>query len=452
MAQRTRYAVVGLGSRSAMYTSALLGGDYADRAELVGYCDVNQTRMDYWNARYADKLGARPVPTFKADRFDEMVKQQRPDCVIVTSIDCTHHEYITRAMRLGCDAITEKPMTIDAGRCRQILDTIRETGKRLTVTFNYRYAPRNSKVKELLASGIIGEVNSVHFEWLLDTRHGADYFRRWHREKQNSGGLMVHKATHHFDLVNWWLDSRPRTVFAQGGLVFYGRANAEARGEEHVYDRAHGSAAAANDPFALHLDRDEKLRALYLAAEHEDGYFRDRGVFSDGITIEDDVAVLVRYRSGATMSYHLTAYSPWEGFRVAFNGDRGRLEYEVEESSYVSGATTDTNSPELSAGAGAGAGAAASAPREHAVSEPTRIIVRPQWAKPYLATVPSGESGHGGGDKRLLADVFSDAPAPDPLGRRADHVAGAYSILTGIAANRSMETGLPVAVDTLVKR
>src|SRR5688572_11190908 len=134
--QRTRYAVVGLGSRSAMYTRAILT-DYADRAELVGYCDVNQTRMDHWNAHYAAELAAKPVPTFKADQFEQMVKQQRVDCLIVTSIDRTHHEYITRAMRLGCDAVSEKPMTIDAEKCRLILDTIRQTGKRLTVTFNY---------------------------------------------------------------------------------------------------------------------------------------------------------------------------------------------------------------------------------------------------------------------------------------------------------------------------
>src|SRR5688500_3096714 len=236
---RTRYAVVGLGSRSAMYTRAVLT-DYADRAELVGYCDVNQTRLDYWNAHYAAALGAPPVPTFKAEDFEQMIERQRVDCVIVTSIDRTHHDYITRAMRLGCDAITEKPMTIDAGKCQAILDTIKSTGKKLTVTFNYRYAPRNARVKELLLGGVVGKVNSVHFEWLLDTRHGADYFRRWHREKANSGGLMVHKATHHFDLVNWWLAAAPKTVFAQGHLAFYGRANAAARGERRDYERAHG--------------------------------------------------------------------------------------------------------------------------------------------------------------------------------------------------------------------
>ena len=70
-------------------------------------------------------------------------------------------------------------------------------------------------------NGTIGDVFSVHFEWLLNTKHGADYFRRWHRDKRNSGGLLVHKSTHHFDLVNFWLGTQPKTVFAMGDLRFY---------------------------------------------------------------------------------------------------------------------------------------------------------------------------------------------------------------------------------------
>jgi hypothetical protein len=61
------------------------------------------------------------------------------------------------------------------------------------------------------------------------------------------------------------------------------------------------------------------------------------------------------------------------------------------------------------------------------------------------------EGGHGGGDARLLHDVFAPVKRDDPLGHRADHVSGAMSILTGIAANKSFQTGLPVNVDDLVK-
>ncbi len=433
---RTRYLVVGTGSRSGMFISAI-AKDYRDTAELVGFCDVNQVRMDWYNRKLAE-WGVAPVPTAKPDGFDRLVRETKADVVIVTSVDRTHHRYIIRAMELGCDAISEKPMTVDAEKAQEVLDAIARTGRRLRVTFNYRYAPRNSKVKELLMQGAIGEVLSVHFEWLLDTRHGADYFRRWHRDKRNSGGLMVHKSTHHFDLVNWWLGSRPVQVFGMGRLGFYGRENAERRGVAAFYERATGNAVAAKDPFALHLDRDPQLAGMYLQAEGEDGYLRDQSVFGNNISIEDDMAVMVRYASQATMSYHLTAYSPWEGYRIAFNGTKGRLEYDCEENSYVSGADGDANRPDIRDAS------------EHLPTEPHRILVRPHWGRPMKVEVEEAKGGHGGGDKRMLDDIFVGDQA-DPLGRAADHVDGCRSILTGIAANRSFATGLPVAVDGLVR-
>ena len=187
-------------------------------------------------------------------------------------------------MERGCDVITEKPMTTDVVKCQAILEAVERSGRQLRVTFNYRYSPSRSKVKELLLRGVIGEVKSVHFEWLLDTRHGADYFRRWHRDKRNSGGLMVHKATHHFDLVNWWLNSPPETVFGLGNLSFYGKIDAETRGDISSLVRSStGDPEAKNDPFALDLKDGGSLENLYLKAEKEDGYLRDQNVFGDGI-------------------------------------------------------------------------------------------------------------------------------------------------------------------------
>jgi predicted dehydrogenase len=416
-----------------MFSDAILG-NFHDHAELVALCDLNQVRMDYANRLFTREHGAEPLPTYRPPDFERMIRDCGVQTVIVTTIDRTHHSYIVRAMEARCDVICEKPMTIDIPRCREIFGAIERTGRRLRVTFNYRYAPRNSKVKELLMQGVIGRIKSIHFEWLLDTKHGADYFRRWHRDKRNSGGLMVHKATHHFDLVNWWIDSSPETVYGMGDLVFYGRANAENRGVTRFYDRGTAHPNAAGDPFALDLSSDEKLRQLYLEAEGEDGYRRDESVFGHYISIEDDMAVMVRYKNGATMTYHLTAYSPWEGYRVAFNGTEGRLEFEVAEKPYVSGAAEDTNQPGW---------------RTYRVEEPVRILVRRHWRQPTVVELdPTSEGGHGGGDRRLLEDILVGT-GEDPLRRAADHTAGARSILTGIAANRSFTTGEPVRVDDL---
>ncbi len=434
--KKKRYAVVGLGGRSAMFTNALLK-EYRDSATLAAFCDINQVRMDYYNRLYSKELKIEPIPTYRPDEFDAMIRKHKIDTVIVTSIDRTHHRYIIRAMELGCDAISEKPMTVDAPKCQAILDTVEKTGRKLTVTFNYRYAPHNRRVKELLSQGAIGNVLSVHFEWLLNTRHGADYFRRWHRDKRNSGGLMVHKATHHFDLVNWFLDSAPETVFGFGRLAFYGRENAEERGQTRFYHRAHGSKIAKDDPFALHLEENPKLKELYLKAESEDGYLRDQSVFGDNISIEDDMSVLVRYRNQATMTYHLTAYSPWEGYRIMFNGTAGRLEVNIHENPYVSGAKDDFNMPEI---------------RDYEPADAeggTEILLRPLWQKPLRMNVVKGKGGHGGGDVRLLDDVFGKK-RKDPLNTAANHIDGAMSIMTGVCANRSFETGLPVRVEDLV--
>ena len=230
----------------------------ASRLQLVS---VNSSRIrcsrncsKNYRDRIREKFKADAPPAYPANEFDRMLAETKPDVVIVTTIDRTHHEYIIRTMEAGCDAITEKPLNTNIEKCHAILHVVERTGRNLKGTFNYRYAPTRTKVKELILNGTIGQVTSVHFEWLINTKHGADSFRRWHRDKRNSGGLMVHKATHHFDLMNWWLDSSPETVFALGKLAFYGRDNAEARGEPRASYRATGSTAAKDDPLALHLD------------------------------------------------------------------------------------------------------------------------------------------------------------------------------------------------------
>nr|MDT0663270.1 Gfo/Idh/MocA family oxidoreductase [Micromonospora sp. DSM 115978] len=433
--KRLRYAVVGAGARAEMFVRALVL-DHPSTAELVALADVNQVRMDAHND-WLEELGFDAVQTYRAADFVTMLAKERVDVVLVTSVDRTHDEYIVAAVEAGCDVITEKPMTTDVPRCERILDAVARTGRKVSVAFNYRYNPLHERVKEVLAEGTIGEIGSVHFEWLLDVRHGADYFRRWHRDKANSGGLMVHKASHHFDLVNWWLDAVPVEVYAAGRLFFYGEEGRR-HGYARDYDRAHGSTAAAGDPFALHMASHPKLRALYLDAEAEDGYRRDQNVFAPGVTIEDDMAVLARYSTGATMTYHLTAYAPWEGYRVMVNGSRGRLELEVVESDFVSPYA-----------AGELKGAALHGVQAAVEEGWAKLTVRPFWEQARQVPV-SGytRTGHGGADARMTGVLFGGVE--DPMRRAATARDGALALLTGLAANRSFETGQPVRVADLL--
>lgn len=426
MMTKTRYAQVGIGGRAFLFMEAILE-QFADTCELVALCDLNEGRLRL-GAEWARGWGAE-VETYRADAFDGMIAQARPDVVIVTSQDSTHDEYICRAMKLGCDVVTEKPMTTDEHKCQRILDTQKQTGRRCTVTFNYRYAPPRTQVKDLLMSGVIGNVVSVDFHWLLDTRHGADYFRRWHRHKRNSGGLLVHKATHHFDLVNWWLSTVPEMVYATGRRNFYRPETAERYGLRARAERCLDCPSAEGCAFHLDLRQYPMLKALYLDNEHYDGYFRDRCVFGGEIDIEDTVDVVVNYRSGAMMSYSLHAFMPWEGYVVSFNGTAGRLEHVCQESVYFSG---DGSVPgEL-------------------VPEGTQIKVFPHFGPGCNVEVWQSEGGHGGADPLMVHDLFAPHPAKDKYKRAADQRAGAWSILTGVAANRSMERGRPVRIAELI--
>jgi predicted dehydrogenase len=439
VAARIRYAQVGLGVRSWIYSIAL-AGKYRDHGELVALCDSNAGRLGH-RADWARKSGL-DAAGYPASDFDRLLSERRPDCVIVTPPDCHHAAYVCRAMERGCDVICEKPLTVDAESLQRILDSQRATGRTCRVTFNYRYSPPRAQVKELLAAGAIGDVLSVDFHWLLDTAHGADYFRRWHRNKASSGGLLVHKATHHFDLVNWWLASVPQAVQASGGRRFYTPETAERLGLTRRAERCLDCPEARACRFHLDLRGQGLLAAMYLAHEEHDGYWRDACVFSPEIDIEDTMNVLVDYRSGARMSYSLNAFVPREGYSVSFNGSLGRLDHVCVESSYVSGQ-------------GGVAGALD--------AERTSITLQPHFGVAREVEIAAASGSHGGGDERLLEDLFSvsssspsssssspSRESEDPLGRRADHVAGAWSVLTGIAANESIETRERVVVDDLV--
>jgi predicted dehydrogenase len=433
VAEKKRYAIVGTGSRAGMYVNALTN-TYRDHATLVAFCDTSMTRMKWHVNRVVETWKHPPVPMYTADKFDQMVKETKPDVVITTTVDCFHDVYITRAMELGCDAITEKPMTTDADKAKRIFDAIEKTGRKLRVTHNYRYSTYATAVREQIMQGAIGEPLAVDFTWVLDTRHGADYFRRWHREMDKSGGLLIHKASHHFDLVNWWIQARPKRVFASAALKFYGKENAKKRGKEYSYTRYTGVPEAKDDPFAIFLDKDPNMRGLYLEAEMETGYIRDRNVFGEPITIYDTHAVAVDYDNGVTMNYSLVAYSPWEGLRVAVTGTKGRIELYDKHGSHIMRGQSDE---ELAT--------------EQARANKQSLTLFPMFGVPKEIKVPEAKGGHGGGDPVMLDQIFLPNPPADPFGRAATHIDGAAAVLVGAAGNKSAATGQPINVDDLLK-
>lgn len=410
-----KIVLVGTGHRGTQAYLMPMTSELKDCVKLCGVYDINKKR-----AHAAVTLANQPdTPVF--DDFDTMLDTVKPDAVVVTTRDCMHCEYIVRALEKGYDVISEKPLTTDEKMLAKILEAEKRTGHRVRVTFNLRFMPLYIRVKEILQSGIIGDVLSIHYEWLLDTSHGADYFRRWHAERKNSGSLLIHKSTHHFDLMNWWLDDEPEAVNAFGTQRFYGPHR------EHRSVRCTGCPYASECEFYFDMAADPFYKTIYAETEDDgDHYIRDQCVFGDRIDIEDSVSVSVKYKKGCVASYSLTAHSPTEGMKIVFNGTKGRMELSRLESGY------HEDNPI----------------KDIKIYNRMNELITYNFKEGSMTTqTMTGMShlskdnlgGHGGSDPVMRAMIFrAPAGTPDPLHQLADTRAGAYSIAIGIASNISM--------------
>ncbi|MEO1013309.1 MAG: Gfo/Idh/MocA family oxidoreductase [Bacteroidota bacterium] len=423
--KKLKVALVGTGIRGITFWGKRLVDEYSDILEFVGLSDINPSRLEYGKGY----IGAS-CPTFTD--FEKMVSTTKPDLIIVTTKDSTHHEFIVKGLGMGCDVLTEKPMTTDEIKCQAILEAERKSKKNLIVGFNYRWSPYATKLKELISKGTIGKLVSVDFNWYLNTYHGASYFRRWHGLMDSGGSLWVHKATHHFDLLNWWINSEPEEVFAYGDLEFYGK-NGPFRG-----DNCRSCPHTAQCDFYWDISKNQFNKELYVDHEHEDGYIRDNCLFREEIDIYDKMSAQVKYADNTVLNYSLTTYSPYEGWRVAFNGSEGRIEA-WQDIPYLKKDTTDEAEKHAKEMEQTG--------KDAMHYEP--MIIHKLWKTHETLEVEMEKSGHGGGDKRLHDKIFKTPEIEDEFGRTAGVRDGAMSILIGIGARRSIEQRKPIKIADL---
>jgi len=407
--QKIKTVLVGTGSRGIHSWGIDLVGPYAQYVEMVGLCDINDQRVEVAK----EMIGAN-AKTYHADDFELMIEEQRPDVVIVTTTDCYHVDYIVKALKLGCDVVSEKPIATEAEQCQRIIDAEKSTGKQVFVGFNMRFMNETMEMKRILSSGELGDIISIEYQEYLDTQHGASYFRRWHGKNKFSGSLLVHKSSHHFDLINWLLDSDPTQVQAMGKSSFYGPNN-PFRGKN-----CRSCEFADKCDFYWDMRKDKKSMRLYAECEDVDQYYRDGCVWDDQIDGYDAATVQVGYDNGAQLTYTFNAFLPYEGQRISFSGEKGRLDVRLH----------------------------ARQPWEVEAPFEFRLTKDRQTTRKW--NIYPNKGGHGGADERVK-DMFFKPDQPDPIGQKAGSRAGVLSSMVGIAARRSIEQGGTVNIDDLIK-
>jgi len=394
--RRLRVALVGTGERCIRTWGRPVQADYSDVVEFVGLCDINGLR-----AKASQDLMGTKAPAYVD--FEVMVRETKPELVVITTMDAAHCRYVLRALELGLKVMCEKPMCTDESQVQAVVDAVKRTGGSLAVAFVMRHYPAATKIKELLLERAIGDVISVDFHEYLDTAHGASYFRRWHNLKENSGTLLCTKASHHFDLVNWWVSSDPVEVSAEGSLKVYGRNGA--------VRSTHCRACPFKKQCRFYWDvmQIPPYVKLYVECESEDGYFRDGCLFRENTNIYDTMSVRARYENGVVLNYLANAYLPYEGQAIAINGTQGRIDWN---------------------------------PFSGGGFKSSELRLARAFGKSEVVPVPPMRTGGDGeADKAMRDLIFRNPGGKDPLGFRADVNAGAASSLLGIAGYRSIERG-----------
>lgn len=423
--KKLKVVLVGTGVRGVSFWGKRLVEQYPTKLQFVGLSDINPGRLNYAK----EYMG---VDCNVYTDFDKMVREAAPDLIIVTTKDSTHHEYIIKGLEYGCDVLTEKPLTIDENKCQAILDAERKSNKNLIVGFNYRWGPYMTKIKELLHNNSIGDITSVDFHWYLNIHHGASYFRRWHGLMDSGGSLWVHKATHHFDLLNWWLDSDPEEVFAYGALEHYG-SNGPFRGE-----KCRGCDHRKECSYFWDITENQHDVRLYVENEQYDGYIRDNCVYRHEIDIYDKMSAQIKYANNVVVNYSLTTYSPFEGWKIAFNGQKGRIEawLDIPWMNNENLDQEELHAAEMNQNL-----------KDDKIIEP--LILFKNWEDYETIQVASERGGHGGGDRRLHDKIFINPDAADPYKHSAGVRDGIMSVLVGVAARKSIASNAPVKIADL---
>ena len=425
--KKKKVALVGTGIRGISFWGRYLNKEYSDVVSFVGLCDINPGRLNFAK----EYIG---VECQLFTNFDEMLEKSGVEMLIVTTVDSTHDEFIVKGLDKGIDVVSEKPMTTDEIKCQRIIDAQQKSKGKLINAFNYRYGKLFTKLKEILLSNEIGELVSIDLNWYLNTYHGASYFRRWHGLREKGGTLLLHKSAHHFDLLNWFIGSDPIEVHAYGALEKYGEHNSF-RG-----DKCRTCEHKTSCKFYWDITKNKTYMKLYVNNEEHDGYIRDNCLWREEIDIFDKMAVQIKYANNVQVSYSLTTYSPFEGFRIAFNGKDGRLETHEgipwRERTLEDQAKLHEKEMEQSS-------------HTQAELKYHEIVTQRNFEDFKRIEFPYVRKGHWGGDKLMFNEIFRGQIIKPELNHASDVRDGSLAVLIGVAARKSIDEGRPIKIAEL---
>ena len=377
--------IVGTGQRGMGFFAPYIKNN-PHQARLNAVADIDEVRLK----SAVEDIERQDLRQYNG--VEGLLNDPEVEAVVITTPDGTHREVLEKVLKAGKHAICEKPMATTIEDAIAITKMAMQTNKTVQIGFMLRYAPFFVKLRDLVAAGAIGDLLQVNASEIVEYRHGASYFRRWHRFRAHSGGLLVHKACHTLDVLNWIVDSPPSWVSAVGGTnTFTYKAGAATLCRDCQFKSTCPAAYREGMKNWLYLSRQER--------RGPDQHRRDECVYNIEKDSVDNAVLNAEYENGVRLAYTFATTGARHERHLLLVGQGGQI---------------------------------------HASQADGTISIEPVGGKPEMVVFPEEQRGeHGGGDKPLMESFFNSvATGEKPV---ADVLAGLYSVSLGVAATQSID-------------
>lgn len=301
--------LVGTGNRAYELFIKPLHAEKYPESKIIGIYDSNFKR-----AEFVSSLASYHIPVIYS--LDQIENSCHPDIIVIATPDYTHVPLISYLLsHTNARIMCEKPLCTSLEQAYYLKSLSSKLKNRISVLLNSRFMPINTEIKKILQTGCIGIPLKINYHWNIDIQHGAEYFRRWHSDQNKSGGLLVHKSCHHFDLLNWWLEDTPYSISSEANTIFY----------TPTHNHGHNCRNCDLEcPLRINLNKQPLIQKMYFDVESEDGYIRDKCIYY-GTTVNDTFTVNIKYEKGTQVSYSINFYSPDFSWNISIIGEYGTL-------------------------------------------------------------------------------------------------------------------------------
>ncbi|NGX95312.1 MAG: Gfo/Idh/MocA family oxidoreductase [Candidatus Afipia apatlaquensis] len=302
-------ALIGAGSRSRAYTSQLVGND---NAELVSVVEPDKDRRELIRTTFNIK------PDMAFSNEDDFFNSTKcADAVLICTMDREHHRQAIKAIKKGYDVLLEKPVSLKASDCIDILDCANKYDAKVMVCHVLRYAPFFQKIKQILNEGKLGKVISIqHNENINIFHYSHSYVRGNWRKTSEASPIILAKSCHDFDIINWLVNDKCKSVSSFGGLSYFKRENAPANSTGRCFNCPERNSCIFNAE-KIYLEGYWWNKGAVNLTDQSDAGIRSalkegpygRCVFKCDNDVCDHQVSILEFENGVTASFSMSAFT-----------------------------------------------------------------------------------------------------------------------------------------------